>query len=282
MDQISAPKSAHPLLKGRASAYDVLANLKRYASEPMVQATLHSPDGTLTAPEARSFEIAGAPQTSADLPVSSDDAHVPAQVTVVAKKNINTGIDRGENDSLPRTFTTSYTSNKAHSSTNMSAVAPPPASTPEAHNSPSWEHTDEIKEYLQKIHLNVAPLTTYAAFEYLTVHGSNVAGALVLQVGGSDGNHFAILPLATGDATSVLGNTGFSFVESQDWTKLDSKVVTFTIASSQSPANCVISFSSNGLIATFNLTNGQLCWLGATGYCTFFKNPGVPQDKPKA
>jgi len=127
---------------------------------------------------------------------------------------------------------------------------------------------------------NVKPFTTYAAFQYMTVLGIDIFGGIILQVQGGDGVRFALLPLAKGDPSDNLENAGLVFLEGMDFSRLDNRLVSFKIASAPHPNNFVISFTGNGIIATISLANGQLGWLGATGYCTFFTAPASPSNKP--
>jgi len=163
----------------------------------------------------------------------------------------------------------------------MSAVAPPQSSGPSVS---VFEHDEAIKKHFSTIGFN-ALLTTYAAFEYLEVLGSNIFGAIVLQVQASDGIRYAVIPLATGDPTDKLSNTGFSFIASATFANLDNKLVSFKIANASEggPGTATISFTStdgsNTNIAGITLTNGQLGWLGSTGYTTFFKAPAPPTSK---
>ncbi|KZT60775.1 hypothetical protein CALCODRAFT_553487 [Calocera cornea HHB12733] len=114
--------------------------------------------------------------------------------------------------------------------------------------------------------------------------GVGVVGALVIQVSTSAGPHYTIIPLAIGDETPNLANTGLLFVdETRNFTDLDNRLVAFKIANGAStshPFTCVISFNSTlpsgGYIATLELINGQLGWLGATGYCTFLQQTAQP------
>ncbi|KZP00244.1 hypothetical protein CALVIDRAFT_560835 [Calocera viscosa TUFC12733] len=171
----------------------------------------------------------------------------------------------------------------------MAAVAPTPEYVKPV-VSDSFNHEEELKTHLARIQLSSAPFTTLAAFEYLTVLGAGIVGAIVLKVQTKTGPHYAILPLATGDETASIKNTGLTFVDAApDWTKLDNKIVQFKIANGSSqtgPSSCVASFFTTAVdankketvtnIATLTFTNGQLTWLGSTGYCTFFPEPVAP------
>ncbi|KZT60789.1 hypothetical protein CALCODRAFT_515165 [Calocera cornea HHB12733] len=166
----------------------------------------------------------------------------------------------------------------------MSAVQPPPAATEVSKATLSaFDHDNSLKEHLARVGVHFKQLTTLAAFEYLKVLGAGVVGAIVLQVQSSNGNRFAVLPLATGDETSSIKNTGLQFIDTMSFDNLDNKLVKFKIANGSSdtgPSSCVISFTATteagGNIATLTLTNGQLGWLGSSGYCTFFPTPAQP------